>query len=69
MIRVAEIRVGSQNIGPVWFTVRPDQSFHDFMSQYMDEPVEGALGGSAWKYATLILDYPRARAAVLAGPK
>jgi hypothetical protein len=69
MIRVPTIRVGGQDIGPVWFTVRPDQSFREFMSQYMDEPVEGALGGSAWKYVTLILDYPRARAAVLASPR
>lgn len=69
MIRVPAISVGGQDIGPVWFTVRPDQSFHEFMSQYMDEPVEGALGGSAWKYVTLILDYPRARAAILASSR
>ena len=65
MIRVPTIEVGGQKIGPVWFTERPNRSFHDFMSQYRDQPVEGALGGSAWRYVTLIVDYPRARAAVM----
>jgi hypothetical protein len=65
MIRVPLIQVGGQTIGPVWFTERPDRNFREFMSRLMDHPIEGALGGSAWKYVTLILDYPRARAAVL----
>jgi hypothetical protein len=65
MIRVPTIEIGSQKIGPVWFTERPNRSFHDFMSQYMDQPIDGALGGSAWRYGTLIIDYPRARAAVI----
>jgi hypothetical protein len=69
MIRVPAIRVGGQDIGPVWFTVRPDGSFREFMSQYTDKPVEGALGGSTWKHVTLILDYPMARAAVLVSPR
>ncbi len=65
MIRVPTVEVGGHAIGPVWFTERPDASFRTFMSQYMDRPIEGALGGSAWRYVALILDYPRARAAVL----
>jgi len=69
MIRVPVIRVGERAIGPVWFTRRPDRAFHQFMSEYTDQPVEGALGGSAWKYVTLILDYPRARAAILPDPR
>ena len=70
MIRVPEVDVGGERIGPVWFTERPDQAFHQFMSQWMDRRVDGALGGSAWRYLTVILDYPRARAAFLrAGTK
>lgn len=65
MIRVPRIRVGRETIGPVWFTQRPDRNFSQFMSRYTDQPVEGALGGSAWKGVTLVLDYPRARAAIL----
>ena len=64
MIRVPEVEVGGQRIGPVWFTKRPNSSFRRFMSKYMDQPVEGALGGSALRYVTLVLDYPRARAAI-----
>jgi hypothetical protein len=65
MIRVPTVEIGGQTLGPVWFTERPDRSFHEFMSQYMDQPIEGALGGSAWRYVKLVLDYPRARAALL----
>ena len=65
MIRVPTVEIGGRSVGPVWFTERPDRSFHEFMSQYMDKPIEGALGGSAWRYVTLVLDYPRARAALL----
>jgi hypothetical protein len=65
MMRVPRVEIGGRSFGPVWFTERPDRSFHEFMSQYMDQPIEGALGGSAWRYVTLVLDYPRARAALL----
>jgi hypothetical protein len=68
MMRVPTIEVGGHQIGPVWFTERPDRNFHDFMSQYMDQPIEGALGGSAWRYVTLVLDYPGAKAALLTSP-
>ena len=50
-------------MGPVWFTRRPDPSFHQFMSQYMDKQVEGALGGSALKFFRVTVDYPNAVAA------
>ncbi len=66
MIRVPVLDVGGHAIGPVWFTQRPDRNFTQFMSQYMDQAIEGALGGSTWRHATLVIDYPRARAAVLA---
>jgi len=65
MIRVPQIEVGGVRLGPVWFTERPDQNFHQFMSQMMDRRIDGALGGSAWRYVTVVLDYPRARAAVV----
>lgn len=68
MIRVPSMEIGGQTIGPVWFTERPTSSFPGFMSQHTDRPVEGALGGSAWQYVTLIVDYPRGRAAVVAPP-
>ncbi|MBV6519920.1 MAG: hypothetical protein MNPFHGCM_00023 [Gemmatimonadaceae bacterium] len=65
MIRVPAIVVGGQRLGPVWFSERPDRAFHEFMSQWMDRRIDGALGGSAWQQAVLVLDYPNAQAAVL----
>jgi hypothetical protein len=68
MIRVPQIDVGGRHLGPVWFTQRPDQNFHEFMSQMMDRRIDGALGGSAWRSVAIVVDYPRARAAVLQPP-
>lgn len=62
MIEVPAIEVAGYSVGPVWFTRRADKNFHDFMSQYMDKRVEGALGGSALKYFRVHVDYPRALA-------
>ncbi len=65
MIRVPLVEVGGQRLGPVWFTERPNGAFHQYLSQWMDRRVDGALGGSAWRSVTLVIDYPRSRAAVL----
>lgn len=60
LIEVPRISVGGWEVGPVWFTRRPDRSFHDYMSQWMDRRVEGALGGSALAWFRVTLDYPNA---------
>jgi hypothetical protein len=60
MIRVPEIAVAGYVVGPVWFAMRPDRNFHQFMSQWMDRKVEGAIGGSALRYFRVTVDYPRA---------
>ena len=60
LIRVPQVSVGGWTVGPVWFTMRPDRNFHQYMSQWMDRQVEGALGGSALKYFRVTLDYPDA---------
>jgi len=44
----------------VWFTQRPDRSFHSYMAQWMDKPTDGALGGSALQYFRITVDYPNA---------
>jgi hypothetical protein len=62
MIRVPSIEIGGLTAGPVWFTVRPNAAFHQYMTQWMDRRIEGALGGSALKYFRVTLDYPRATA-------
>ncbi|HKG92147.1 MAG TPA: hypothetical protein VKA84_09660 [Gemmatimonadaceae bacterium] len=63
MIEVPRVSVGGYAVGPVWFTMRPDRNFHEFMSQWMDRRVEGALGGSALRYLRATVDYPRATVA------
>jgi hypothetical protein len=57
MIEVPTIRVGGYDVGPVWFTFRPDQAFHEWMAQWMDKPTEGALGGSGLKYFRVGADW------------
>lgn len=61
MIEVPTVQIGGINVGPVWFTMRPDPNFLEFMSQMTDETVRGALGGSALKYLHVVLDYPGAK--------
>jgi hypothetical protein len=62
MIQVPEVQIGDQTIGPVWFTRRQDNNFHEYMSSYMDKKIEGAIGGSLLKYLRIIIDYPNEKA-------
>ena len=62
MIRVPELTIAGHTVGPVWFARRPDANFHQRMARWMDRPVDGALGGSLFRYFELTLDYPRSRA-------
>lgn len=64
MILVPEVVVGDVPVGPVWFEHRADQNFHDYMSQWMDCRVDGALGGNAFAGSRLIVDYSTQRAKV-----
>ncbi len=58
MIEVPIVKVAGYEVGPVWFTRRADKNFHEFMSQFMDRTVEGALGGNALKTFRMTVDYP-----------
>ncbi len=62
MIQVPNITVAGYTVGPVWFTERPDKNFHEWMSQWMDKEIDGALGGDALKFFKITLDYPNAKA-------
>lgn len=59
-IEVPQVTVGGYTVGSVWFTRKPDLNFHVYMWQFMDKPIEGALGGSALKYFRVTVDYPNA---------
>lgn len=65
MIRVPTVTIGAEPVGPVWFTVRPDPNFQQFMAQWMDRPLDGAIGGSALQSLVVTVDYPRALASVV----
>lgn len=60
MIQVPEVRIGTLTVGPVWFSERRDKDFHEYMSPNMDQPIDGAIGGSALKYCRFVIDYPNA---------
>jgi hypothetical protein len=60
MIEVPEITVAGYTVGPIWFTRRADKNFHEYMSQWMDKRVEGALGGNALRFFRITVDYPLA---------
>ncbi len=62
MIRVPEVKIGGHAVGPVWFAQRPDRAFREYMSSMMDAPIEGAIGGSAFRYLRMVIDYPGAKA-------
>jgi hypothetical protein len=62
MIRVPEVTIAGHTVGPVWFTRRADKNFHEYMSSMMDTRVEGALGGSLFRYFRMTIDYPAAMA-------
>jgi hypothetical protein len=50
MIEVPSVTLGGHVVGPVWFTWRPNRAFHEWMAQWMDEPTDGAIGGSALRH-------------------
>lgn len=62
MIEVPELVIGGLAIGPVWFTERPPGAFQNYMASMMDRPTWGALGGSAFRHARMVVDYPAAKA-------
>jgi hypothetical protein len=62
MIEVPTVNVSGFDTGPIWFTRRSDANFTEWMSQWMDRTIVGALGGNALGSFRVILDYPAARA-------
>lgn len=58
MIEVPRVTIAGHEVGPVWFTGRADRAFQEYMAQWMDRPLHGALGGSAFKYFRILVNYP-----------
>lgn len=57
MIEVEEIMIAGISAGPVWFARRPDYAFKSYMTQFMDQEICGAIGGSGLRYFRSIIDY------------
>jgi hypothetical protein len=68
MIEVPEVTIAGFPVGPAWFTVRPDPNFHEFMSQFMDRRVEGAVGGNVLRHFRVTVSYPGAYAELEPAP-
>lgn len=62
MIEVPALTIANETIGPVWFTERPDDGFREYLAQWMDMPVDGALGGNVLRSFRVALSYPLRRA-------
>jgi len=60
IIEVPRLKIAGHDVGPVWFTRRPDKNFHEYMSGFMDKRVEGAIGGNALREFVVTVDYPAA---------
>ena len=50
MIEVPKLAIAGFEVGPVWFTRRPDKTFREGMARMMDKPTDGAIGGSALRH-------------------
>ena len=57
MIEVPVVELGGIEVGPTWFSMRPDAAWSKGMIRTMDKVVKGALGGSALKYLSVTIDY------------
>lgn len=58
LIEVPKVTIGNHEVGPVWFARRKDTNFTEYMSQWMDKTVQGAVGGSCFQYfSSVVIDY------------
>ena len=60
MIEVPQVEIAGHKVGPVWFTRRADKNFTEWMSQWMDKEIHGAIGGDGLKHFCVTVDYPSA---------
>ena len=63
MIEVPKLIVAGFEVGPVWFTRRPDRTFREVMARLTDKPTDGAIGGSALRqFRRVTVDWATAAA-------
>jgi len=61
MIEVPQVTASGFSAGPVWFTRRPNEAMQ-WMSTFMDQPIQASIGGNFFRHFRITLDYPRATA-------
>ena len=57
VIEVPIVKIGDIEVGPVLFSKRRDEDWSKGMIKTMDKIVKGAIGGSAFKYLKVTIDY------------
>jgi hypothetical protein len=57
VIEVPAVTIGGNTVGPVLFAKRPPEVWSRMMINTMDKVVSGAIGGSAFKYLKVTIDY------------
>ena len=59
IIEVPTIQLAGFDVGPAWFTRRPDAA-HQWMSTFMDRPIVASIGGNVLRHFRVTVDYPAA---------
>jgi len=62
LIEIPFVRVGKDSVGPVWFAARKDEIYNWYSKEFMDQNIDGAIGGNIFKHFIVIIDYPNAKA-------
>ena len=60
IIEVLKVKITGYTADLIY--TKSEKNFHEFMSQFMDKQVEGAIGGNALRHFRITVDYPQAKA-------
>lgn len=63
MMQVPDVEIAGWHTGPVWFSARADNAFHEYLAAVTDQHVDGALGGNAFATFRITADYPSSKLA------
>lgn len=61
VIRVPSVSIAGYDVGPIWFSKRPDTVYDGMMKALMDKPILASIGGAAFRPFKLTLDYVNQR--------
>ena len=61
VIRVPSVSIAGFDVGPIWFSKRPNGVYDGMMKAIMDKPVLASIGGAAFRPFRLTLDYVNQR--------